>query len=102
MISKTKKEILKLVADVTENNNELTNVVFDIVNKINDLPNKTITSIAKLIDYKPEESLVEPLMQGKVSRYVRLVCEKIGIRLEAPDYDKKFGGLAYFNEFTKL
>lgn len=78
----------KLVTEVTENDNNLRDIVFDIVVKIIDLPDKTTTSIAKLIDYKPEVFFVEPLMQGKVNRYVRLVCKKIEIHLETLD-DKK-------------
>lgn len=102
MISISKEELQKQVVEVTGNDNELINVVFDIVNKINNLKNGTTTSIAKLIDYKPEVSFVEPLMQGKISRFAWLVCKKIGIHLKAPDSDKKIGGLGYFNEFTKF
>lgn len=100
MASLTKEELLKLVTEIVENDNNLRDIVFDVVVKIIDLPDKTTTSIAKLIDYKPEVFFVEPLMQGKVNRYVRLVCKKIEIHLETPA-DKKIDGLLYFNEFTK-
>ena len=44
-----------------KNDKELVNLIFNIIIKIKDLPAETKTSIANLIDYKPEVSLVSPL-----------------------------------------
>ena len=60
------------------------------------------TSIAKIIDYKPEVSYVEPIIQGKISRYVREVCKRIEIKLEEDRSSISIGGLFYFHEFTKF
>lgn len=74
--------------------------VYDITFKIYNLQKGTTTTIAKLIDYKPEVSFVEPIIQGKISRCVKESCKRIEIRLESNK--DKIGGLAYFNEFTKF
>ena len=97
-LSITDEQLLKIVEDISENDKEITTNVFTIVNKIKLLSKGTTTSIAKLIDYKPESSYVSPLTQGKISRYVREVCKRIKINLEQAE--STFGGLAYFNEFT--
>lgn len=75
------------------------NTVYDIVLKINNLKQGTTTSIANLIDYKPEISFVEPIIQGKVGICIDHVCKRMNINLEVKK--NEIGGLAYFNEFTK-
>ncbi len=92
-------EITQTIKDIVGEDKELISVVSDIVVKIKDLKKGTKTSIAKLIDYNPQISLVEPLIQGKVSYYVNQVCKKLEIKLV--DKDKSIGGLAYFVEFKK-
>ena len=78
---------------------DLFNTVYDIVLKINNLKQGTTTSIANLIDYKPEISFVEPIIQGKVGICIDHVCKRMNINLEVKK--NEIGGLAYFNEFTK-
>jgi len=95
----TNEELIKTIEEVVENNNELTNLIFDIILKIKDLPSGTKTTLAKLIDYKPEESFISPLTQGKVRYCVKEVCKKIEIKLE--EERDSIGGLAYFDEFIK-
>lgn len=95
----TNDELTKIVEDTVENEKELIKTVFDIVVKIKNLPNGTKTTIAKLINYNPEISLVSPLTQGKINYYVKEVCKKINIKLE--QHNKSFSGIAYFYEFTK-
>ena len=93
--------IKKIVNQIVEDEDKgLIDVIFDITSKINNLPSKTKTNIAKLIDYKPEESFINPLRQGKIARYVSLVCKEININLE--QNKNNIGGLAYFNEFEIL
>ncbi|MBE5746497.1 MAG: hypothetical protein E7359_04370 [Clostridiales bacterium] len=99
MTSINNKDLIKIIEEVVENNKELAEIVFDIVVKINNLPSKAKASIAQLINYNPESSLVSPLLQGQISRYVKMVCKEIGIELEKANDD--IGGLAYFNEFIK-
>ena len=96
-------EKLKSVVNDVCTGNECQNLiedVYDITSKIYNLQKGTTTTIAKLIDYKPEVSFVEPIIQGKVSRCVEEVCKRIEIHLESNK--DKIGGLAYFNEFTKI
>ena len=95
----TNDELTKIIENTVENEKELIKTIFDIVVKIIDLPNGTNTTIAKLINYNPENSFVSPLIQGKINYYVKEVCKKINIKLE--QHNKSFGGIAYFYEFTK-
>lgn len=71
--------------------------VFDIVTKISKLKNKTVTTISKLINYNPKNSVINPLEQGKIANYVKMLCGKIGIQLIP---DNSFGGLAYNHKYT--
>ena len=74
--------------------------VYNIASKIYNLQKGTTTTIAKLIDYKPEVLFVEPIIQVKISRCVKESCKRIEIRLESNK--DKIGGLAFFDEFTKI
>lgn len=70
--------------------------VFDIVIKISKLKNNSTTTIAKLIDYNPENSVVNPLEQGTIASYVKLLCKKLDIQLIP---DNSIGGLAFNNKY---
>lgn len=85
---------------VTSDDKDLVSIVENIVNKIDNLPSGTKTTIEKLIDYNPQKSFVDPLTQGIVYNYVKVVCKELNIQLEQHNDD--FGGLAYFYAFTKL
>ena len=95
-------ETLKTMIEEIIGNNDiyLNTQVYDIVKKIIDLPNQTITTIANLINYNPNEKFVEPLTQGKIRNFVKATCKKINIELEKND--DKIGGLAYYVEFRKI
>ena len=93
-------ELKKIVENsLREADKELSDIIYDVVLKIVDLKEGKKTSIAELINYDSNTSLVDPLTQGTVSSYVDYVCSKIGIKLERKD--RSFGGLAYFNKFVK-
>lgn len=109
MKSITKEELMEILEKVIEEHQErigesvnidekTKNAILDIVVKINNFKSGIWTSIAKLIDYNPENGFVEPLMQGTISMYVRKVCKKLGI--EFID-DNSIGGLAYMIKFKK-
>lgn len=93
------KEILMVVKETLEDDKDLVDVVTDIVIKIKELKKGATTSIAELIDYNKELKSVSPLTQGKVSFYVKQVCEKMGIKIESSK--DSIGGLAYFDKFKK-
>lgn len=78
-------------------NNKLVN---NIVNKIKEIPYNSETTIAQLIDYKPEVAFVSPLTQGIVRNAALKKCETNGIKLE--EIGDEFGGLAYFVKFKKI
>lgn len=88
--------INKVIANEDAN---LRTTLMNIVSKIIVLKDGTRTTIAKLIDYDPKVSFVEPLIQGKIKVYVDEICKEIGIKLERSN--ASVGGLAYFNEFVK-
>lgn len=95
------KNIESVVQNIIEGEDKnLVPVIIDLVTKINKLKMNTITNIAKLIDYQPQKTYVEPLVQGKVFYYVKSVCKELGIVLE--QNKDGLGGLAYFYEFSKL
>lgn len=80
-----------------DENNKLVNY---IVNEIVNLPYDVETTIAQLINYKPEEAFVSPMTQGIISNAVQKKCESSGIKLiENRD---EFGGLAYNYKFKKI
>ena len=85
---------------VPEEDKSLIDNILEVVTKITTMPNGTKTNIAKLIDYNPQNGIVGPLTQGKVSYYVRTVCKEINIKLE--ESCNEIGGLAFFDEFTKI
>ena len=93
------KEYQERVGEVVKVDKETIDLIIDIVNKINNLNSDTWTTIAKLINYDPQISNIDPLRQGTISMFVRNICKKIGIALI--DKDHRFGGLAYFIEFKK-
>ena len=94
----TNEELTKTIKEVVDNK-DLSDLVLNIILKIKDLPSGTKTTLAKLIDYKPEKSFISPLIQGKVRYCVEEVCKQIEIKLEKER--DSIGGLAYFDEFTK-
>ena len=72
----------------------------NIVNRISELPYNTETTIAQLINYKPEVAFVSPLTQGIVSNAVKNKCRSNNIELE--ESDDSLGGLAYYVKFKKV
>ena len=94
-------EVIKDNAKFFENiDANLNTSVYNIMRKIIDLPTKTTTTIADLINYNPNETFVEPLIQGQISRLVKEACKKLNIKLE---HNKdEFNGLAYYNKFEKV
>lgn len=74
-------------------------VVNTIVNKIIELSFNTETTIAQLINYKPEIAFVSPLTQGIIRNAVLKKCVTKGIKLE--ENSDEIGGLAYFVKFKK-
>lgn len=95
----TDEEIRNLAMFITENDTKIVDQIVDIVRKIIEMPKRKITSIAELIDYD-RSTLVDPLIQGKVSNSVNHICKTLGIRLV--EADKSLGGLAYFYKFKKV
>lgn len=85
-------------------NNYYTNsdnkVVNTIVSKIVKLSFNDETTIAQLINYKPEEAFVSPMTQGIIRTSVLKQCENKGIRLE--ENRDEIGGLPYFVKFKKI
>lgn len=75
-------------------------VVNNIVNKITELPYNTETTIAQLINYKPEVAFVSPMTQGIISNAVRNKCRSNNIDLK--ETDDSLGGLAYYVKFKKI
>lgn len=95
-------ENLKTIIEevIGNNDNYLNMAVYDIMKKIIDLPSETITTIADLINYNPNETFVEPLTQGQIRRLVKETCNKFNIELE--ENKDGFGGLAYYYQFKKV
>lgn len=70
----TDENLNTVIDDVFKDNKEVidskdTNYrdqVYTIIKKIIDLPNETITTIANLINYNPNETFVNPLTQGQI------------------------------------
>lgn len=75
-------------------------VVNNIVSKISVLPYNIETTIAELIDYKPDVAFVSPLTQGTIKNAVLKKCEVKGIIIE--ENRDEIGGLAYFVKFKKV
>ena len=74
-------ELKKIVENsLRESDKELSDIICDVVLKIVDLKEGKKTSIAELINYDSNTSLVDPLTQGTVGSYVDYVCSKIGIK----------------------
>lgn len=80
--------------------NDKNDLIESIINKIKELPLNIETTIAKLINYKPEEQMIDPLIQGKVLVIVYVVCDEINIKLEV--FEDSIGGLAYNYRFKKI
>ena len=102
------EKLKTIVDDVIKDNEEIIDnkdenyrdQVYNIIKKIIDLPSETITTIADLINYNPNETFVEPLTQGQISRLVEETCKKLNIELE--ENRDSFGGLAYYYQFKKV
>ena len=98
----TDKKLKTIVDDVIKDNEEVidnkeTNYkdqVYTIIKKIIDLPSETITTIADLINYNPNETFVELDTQAQIRRLVKETCKKLNIELEENRYS--FGGAYYF------
>ena len=80
--------------------NDNNKVVNNIVSKISVLPYNAETTIAELIDYKPDVAFVSPLTQGIIKNAVLKKCEDKGIKIE--ENRDEIGGLAYFVKFRKV
>ena len=101
----TDEKLKTIVDDVIKDNEEsidskevnYKDQVYTITKKIIDLPSETITTIANLINYNPNETYVEPLTQGQIRRLVEETCKKLNIELE--ENRGGFGGLAYYYQF---
>lgn len=108
MIMITDEKLKTIVDDVIKDNEEsidskevnYKDQVYTITKKIIDLPSETITTIANLINYNPNETYVEPLTQGQIRRLVEETCKKLNIELE--ENRGGFGGLAYYYQFKKV
>ena len=108
MIVITDEKLKTIVDDVIKDNEEsidskevnYKDQVYTITKKIIDLPSETITTIANLINYNPNETYVEPLTQGQIRRLVEETCKKLNIELE--EDRGGFGGLAYYYQFKKV
>lgn len=108
MIMITDEKLKTIVDDVIKDNEEsidskevnYKDQVYTITKKIIDLPSETITTIANLINYNPNETYVEPLTQGQIRRLVEETCKKLNIELE--EDRGGFGGLAYYYQFKKV
>lgn len=104
----TDEKLKTIVDDVIKDNEEsidskevnYKDQVYTITKKIIDLPSETITTIANLINYNPNETYVEPLTQGQIRRLVEETCKKLNIELE--EDRGGFGGLAYYYQFKKV
>lgn len=95
-------ENLKTIIEevIGNNDNYLNMAVYNIMKKIIDLPSETTTTIADLINYNPNETFVEPLIQGQIRRLIKETCKKFNIELE--ENKDGFGGLAYYYQFKKV
>lgn len=90
-----------IIEEVIGNNDSYLNmVVYDIMKKIIDLPSETITTIADLINYNPNETFVESFTQGEIRILVKETCKKLNVELE--ENRDGFGGLAYYYQFKKV
>ena len=104
----TDEKLKTIVDDVIKDNEEsidskevnYKDQVYTITKKIIDLPSETITTIANLINYNPNETYVEPLTQGQIRRLVEETCKKLNNELE--EDRGGFGGLAYYYQFKKV
>ena len=93
--------VIKDNEEVIDNKDEnYRDQVYTIIKKIIDLPSETITTIADLINYNPNETFVEPLTQGQIRRLVNETCKKLNIELE--ENRDSFSGLAYYYKFKKI
>ena len=61
---------LKKIVENTCEEKELVDTVLVIVEKIVALPKKKKFTIAKLIDYDPQNDIVDPLKQGTIKNLV--------------------------------
>lgn len=96
------KELKEIITEVIGNDEEFLNTtIYEIVKRIIDLPNETETTIAKLIDYNPQNEFVEPLLQGQIFNLVEDVCKKVNVYIERTSRDR-FTGLAYHYPFKKV
>ena len=85
--------------NIGDNNLNYAEIIYEVIKKIIETPIGLDTTIAQLINYDPEKSFVEPIMQGEIFNLVQDVCKKININLEE-SYDM-ISGLAYYCEFKK-
>lgn len=81
----------------TNGNNKVVN---NIISKINELPIDVETTIAKLVDYKPDVAFVSPLTQGIILNEILKKCKNSDIQLE--ETNDEFGGLPYYIKFKKV
>ena len=94
-------DVIKANEEIIDNKDEnYKDQVYTIIKKIIDSPSETITTIADLINYNPNETFVEPLTQGQIRRLVKETCKKLNIELE--ENRDGFGGLAYYYKFKKV
>ncbi|MBE6153112.1 MAG: hypothetical protein E7166_02635 [Firmicutes bacterium] len=80
--------------------NNLKKYILEIIGKIINLPYNCETTIAKMINYNPENNPVEPFTQGIILNKVNEICEELKINLQ-DTYDS-FGGLAFHYTFMKM
>lgn len=95
------KEAVNTVLNNRENKDEtLFEEVFNIVKKIVLLPKRKVFTVAKLINYNPETTVVNPLRQGTVLNCVKKTCSMI--KIELVEASKGFTGLAYHYKLKKI
>ena len=80
--------------------NNLKKHILEIIGKIINLPYNCETTIAKMINYNPENNPVEPFTQAIILNKVNEICEELKINLQ-DTYDS-FGGLAFHYTFMKM
>lgn len=95
------EELKKIIEQTIGNNDPFWNEpVYTVVKKIIELPNENEITIAKLLNYDPNEAFVDPLIQGKITNLIKEVCKKINIDLVRTG--NKFIGLAYNVQYKKV